>query len=148
MWFELKTKLQNILLNIIYRYERQSRHRCWDFFDAMLKNAMEQSNHLICMGDFNKNFLNLPSNINDLISINGLFNAIHQPTHFDSRTGSSSLLDPILITDSIQYEDSDTIHIDRSISDHDGTYITIRCGYSNSKSFKRLIWDYKKGTIM
>jgi hypothetical protein len=40
--------------------------------------------------------------------------------------------------------DSDTIHIDRSISDHDGTYITIRSGYSNSKSFKRLIWDYKK----
>ena len=139
MWFKLKTKLQNILINIIYRSERQSHRRFWDFFDAMLKNAMEESNHLICMGDLNKNFLNLPSNINDLISINGLFNAIHQPTHFDSRTGSSSLLDPILITD------SDTMHIDISISDHDGTYITIRSGYSNSKSFKRLIWDYKKG---
>jgi hypothetical protein len=50
------------------------------------------------MGDLNKIFLSLPSNINDLIRINGLFNAIHQPTHFDSRTGSSSLLDPILIT--------------------------------------------------
>jgi hypothetical protein len=85
MWFELKTKLQNILINIIYR----SHHRFWDFFDAMLKNAMEESNHLICMGDLNKNFLNLLSNIDDLISINGLFNAIHQPTHFDSRTGSS-----------------------------------------------------------
>jgi hypothetical protein len=69
MWFELKTKLQNILINIIYRSERQSQHRFWNFFDAMLKNAMEESNHLICMGDLNKNFLNLPSNINDLISI-------------------------------------------------------------------------------
>ena len=69
MWFELKTKLQNILLNIIYRSERQSHHRFWDFFDAMLKNAMEESNHLICMGDLNKNLLNLPSNVNDLISI-------------------------------------------------------------------------------
>jgi hypothetical protein len=111
----------------------------------MLKNAMEESNHLICMGDLHKNLLNLPSNINELISINGLFNAIHQPTHFDSRTGSSSLRDPILITDSIQYVDSDTLHIDRSISDHDGTCITIRSGYSDSKSFKRFIWDYKKG---
>ena len=73
---------------------------------------------------------------------------MHQPTHFDSRTGSSSLLDPILITDSIQYVDSDTIHIDRSISDHDGTYITIGNGYSNSTNFKRLIWDYKKGSII
>ena len=96
---------------------------------------MEESNHLICMGDLNKNFLNLPSNINYLISINGLFNAIHQPTHFDSGSGSSSLLDPILITDFIPYVDSDTMHIDRSISDHDGTYIAIRSGYSNSKSF-------------
>jgi hypothetical protein len=80
-----------------------------------------------------------------LIRINGIFNAIHQPTHFDSRTGSSLLLDPILITDSIQYVDSDTMHIDRYISGHDGTNITIRSCYSNSKSFKRLIWDYKKG---
>jgi hypothetical protein len=32
----------------------------------MLKNAMEESNHLTCMGDLSKNFLNLPSNINDL----------------------------------------------------------------------------------
>jgi hypothetical protein len=93
----------------------------------------------------NKNFLNLQSNINDLISSNGLFNAIHQATHFDSPTGSTSWLEPILITDSIQYVDTDTIHIDRSISDHDGTYITIRCANSNSKSFKRLIWDYQKG---
>ena len=91
--------------------ERQFYHRFWDFFDAMLKNAMKKSNHLICMGDLNKHLLNLPSNINDFISINGLFNAIHQPTHFDSRTGSSSLLDPILITDFIQYVDSDTMHI-------------------------------------
>jgi hypothetical protein len=37
------------------------------------------------------------------------------------------------------------MHINRSISDHGhGTCITIRSGYSNSKSFKRLIWDYKK----
>jgi hypothetical protein len=56
MWFELKTKLQNILINIIYRSERQSHHRVWDFFDAMLKNAMAESNHLICMGDLNKHF--------------------------------------------------------------------------------------------
>jgi hypothetical protein len=45
---------------------------------------------------------------------------MHQPTHFDSRTGSSSLPDPTLKTDYIQYVDSDTMHIDRSISDHDG----------------------------
>jgi hypothetical protein len=44
---------------------------------------------------------------------------------------SNSLLDPILITDSIQVIDSDTIEIDRQISDHDGTYVTFKCGFSN-----------------
>jgi hypothetical protein len=41
MWFELKTKLQNILINIIYRSERQSHHRVWDFFDDMLESVIK-----------------------------------------------------------------------------------------------------------
>jgi hypothetical protein len=50
-----------------------------------------------------------------------------------SRAGNISLLDPILITDSIQVIHSDTIEIDRQISDHDGTYVTFKCGFSNQK---------------
>jgi exonuclease III len=57
MWFELKTKLQNILISMIYRSERQSNHRFWVYLDAMLKNAMEESTHLISMGDLHNNFL-------------------------------------------------------------------------------------------
>ena len=79
----------------------------------------------------------LPNNVNDIFSINGLTNIINKPTHFDSRTGNSSLLDPILITDNVPLIDSDTIHIERKISDHEGTCVTIRCGYSNLKSYQR-----------
>jgi hypothetical protein len=46
---------------------------------------------------------------------------------FDNRTGNYSFLDPILMTDSINIIDSDTIHIDRECSDHDRTYVTIGC---------------------
>jgi hypothetical protein len=42
------------------------------------------------------------------------------------------------ITDSISIIDSDTIHIDREFSDHDGTYVTIGCGFSNNKNYKRI----------
>jgi hypothetical protein len=31
--------------------------------------------------------------------------------------------------------DSDTIEIDRQISDHDGTYVTFKCGFSNQKTY-------------
>jgi hypothetical protein len=36
--------------------------------------------------------------------------------------------------------DNDPIHIDRELSDHDGTYVTIGC--------KRKIWDYKRAAYL
>ncbi|CAC5363658.1 unnamed protein product [Mytilus coruscus] len=146
MWFELKTKLRSILININYRSERQSTVYFWQYFDQMLKNALDENNCIICLGDLNKNFMSdLPSNIRDVIFINGLINIIDKATHFDTRTSSSSLLDPILVTDSIPVLDKDTIPIDRCISDHDGTYVTIDCGFSKSRTYIRSIWDYKRG---
>ena len=120
MWFELKTKLRSILININYRSERQSSVYFWQYFDQMLKNALDENNNIICLGDLNKNFMSdLPSNIRDIFFISGLVNIIDKATHFDTRTGSTSLLDPILVTDSIPVLDKDTIPFDRGISDHD-----------------------------
>jgi hypothetical protein len=34
------------------------------------------------------------------------------------------------------------------ISDHDGTYVSIDCGYCNRKTFQRTIWDYKRGDYL
>jgi hypothetical protein len=61
-------------------------------------------------------------------------NLIVNPTHFSSN--SETLIDPILVTESIP--------IDRSISDHDGTYVTIHSGYDHNKSFTRDVWNYKR----
>ena len=33
-------------------------------------------------------------------------------------------------------------------SDHDGTYVTIGCGFSNNKNYKRKIWDYKRADYL
>ncbi|CAC5397759.1 unnamed protein product [Mytilus coruscus] len=53
--------------------------------------------------------------------------------------------DEVEMTDSIPVVDKDTIPIDRGISDHDGTYVTINCGFTSSRTYKRKIWDYKNG---
>jgi hypothetical protein len=37
-----------------------------------------------------------------------------------------------------------TIPIDRSISDHDGTYATIHSGYDHKQSFIIDVWNYKR----
>ena len=98
----------------------------------MLNQALDENNHIICLGDLNKNvMINLPTTVNDIVALTGLVNIKDKPTHFDKHTGNISLLDPILITDSIQVIDSDRIAIDIQISDHDGTYVTFKCGFSN-----------------
>jgi hypothetical protein len=100
MWFELKTKFQFILININYRSVRQAPAYYWQYFDFMLKRALDENCNNICLGDLNINFMaNVPTNIRDIIVINGFVNNINKPTHFDNRTGNYSLLDPILITD-------------------------------------------------
>jgi hypothetical protein len=36
----------------------------------------------------------------------------------------------------------------REFSDHDGTYVTIGCGFSNNTNYKRKIWDYKRADYL
>jgi hypothetical protein len=78
---------------------------------------------------------NIPTNIRDIIFINYFVNVINKPTHVDNRTGNNSY--------SISIIDSDPMHIDTEPSDHDGTYVTIGCGFSNNTNYKRKIWEYK-----
>ena len=108
-------KAQKLKLNphgphINFRSKRQSpilRH------DDTIRNAFDENNSVICLGYLNKNFkVDLPQNISDIFVVNGLQNIIYFPTHFDIRTGNRSLLDPILITDSVPVIESDTIPID------------------------------------
>ena len=139
MWFELFTMQSCILVNITYRSERQRDPNFLTLFDDMLKTAMDENVNIISLGDLNKNVVvNLPACVFDILTVNGLTNLIVNPTHFSGN--SKTLIDPILVTDSMHVIDSDTIPIDRSISDHDGPYVTIHSGYDQ---FTKDVWNYK-----
>jgi hypothetical protein len=86
--------------------------------------------------------INLPACVFDIITVNGLTNLIANPIHFSGN--SETLIDLILVTDIIHVIDCDTIPIDRSISDHDGTYATIHSGYDHKQSFIIDVWNYKR----
>lgn len=79
MWFELKTKFQSILININYRSVRQAPAYYWQYFDFMLKRALDENCNIICLGDLNINFMaNIPTNITgawgmDFVSSSPLF---------------------------------------------------------------------------
>jgi hypothetical protein len=46
-WFELKTKFQSILININYRSVRQTPAYYWQYFDFMLKRALDDNCNII-----------------------------------------------------------------------------------------------------
>ena len=145
MWFELFTKQSSILVNITYRSKRLCDPNLWTLFHDMLKAAMDENVNIISLGDRSKNVMvNLSACVLDILTVYRLTNLFVNPTHFSGN--SEALIDPILVTDSIPVIDSYTMPIDRSISDHDGTYmnVTIHSGYDHKISFTRDDWNYKR----
>ena len=50
------------------------------------------------------------------------------------------LLDPIIVSDTINYVFSDVFKLSDNISDHDASVVIIQCSKNISRSFKREIW--------
>ena len=67
-----------------------------------------------------------------------LKNVIEKPTRV--RNHSKTLLDPIIVSDAINYVFSDVFTLPDNISDHDAAFVTIQFFKNVSRSFKREIW--------
>jgi hypothetical protein len=53
---------------------------------------------------------------------------------------SRTLLDPIIVSDTINYVFSDVFTLPDNISDHDASVVAIQFSKNVSQSFKREIW--------
>ena len=73
-----------------------------------------------------------------------LVNIISKPTRITDH--SNTLLDPIIISDIMNYIYSDVLKIPSEIktSDHDASVAFLRCPKSVAGSFKREVWLYDK----
>ena len=58
-----------------------------------------------------------------------------------------ALLDPIIVPDDLPYLDASTISTPDTISDHKATFIRTPFHYQCQKTFKRLVWLYKKANF-
>jgi len=107
-------------LNISYRSPQFIDRNYWTLFNQSIGLANDISPNLLLVVDLNIDFLSrTPFHVNYVLSVNGLVNVIHEPTHFTAN--SSSSIDPILVSDTIRTIESGTMPIDRAISDHDCT---------------------------
>ena len=81
------------------------------------------------------------------MSLNSVKNIITEPTRVTN--SSSTLLDPIIISDQIVNLGSGIIPFESDISDHSITYLLhMRLGYINKSVFKRKILLYKHADFL
>ena len=71
-----------------------------------------------------------------------LKNVIDKPTRVTNH--SRTLLDPIIVSDTIKYVFSDGFKLPDNISNHGASVVILKCSKNISWSFKREIWQYQK----
>jgi hypothetical protein len=87
--------------------------------------------YLVCLQFFHCQFVHIT-----------IPNVIEKPTRVTEH--SSTLLDPIIISDSIHYSFSDVLKVPSDTSDHDASIIFIECPKFQTRSFQREIWLFKR----
>ena len=143
IWIEIKLKGMILMICAVYR-PPNSNDSFWENFSYAIEQAHETSNNIIIAGDINVNMLSVNRHpLKDILIKFSLTNTITEPT----RVGQTcnTLLDPIILSDSLSFTYSSVIDVLRSMSDHNAcvTYVTVPV--RNNKSFQREVWIYKKG---
>ena len=145
VWVEVSSNKIKHLIGTVYR-PPSAPSVFWEILNDNLETALNLSKHVIILGDFNEDLLN-PNlhNFKDIILLNNLKNVITEPTRVTETT--STLLDPILVTDEIINLHSGVTSVDNSISDQ---YLTfLHCQHENTAntSYKRKTWLYKEANL-
>ena len=145
VWIEVSSNKIKYFIGTVYR-PPSAPSVFWEILNDNLETALNLSKHVIILGDFNEDILN-PNlhNFKDIILLNNLKNVITEPTRVTETT--STLLDPILVTDEIINLHSGVTSVDNSISDHNLTFLHCQHENTANTSYKRKIWLYKEADL-
>ena len=126
IWVEITLKAQNILICCFY-------HRDFNISQSLflselqncIETALDYTPFVKLTGDINIDFINFTNiQLRDCLSLFNLTNVIiNEPTRIAEN--SSTLIDPVLVSDACTVLDSGTLTIDNTISDHKATYVSI-----------------------
>ena len=141
IWTEIKFKGTTLILCNVYRAPNTN-VSFWDTFNISIEKALDICKDVIIVGDLNEDLLN-PNckHLRHLMLLNNLSNVITVPTRVTHLT--ATLLDPILISDSLNSLNEGTIDVPSEISDHRCTYIYLPFTTVENPNVKRKVWLYK-----
>lgn len=141
-WVEITFHSIKVLLCTAYR-PPDSRVSFWEEFNVNIENALDVNPNIIIVGDLNENlFNNNLVNLKNILLINNLRNVINEPTRVTPT--SSTLIDPIILSDTVEFDHSGCLDIDQTISDHRATCLFIKSNFPTHVSSSRKIWLYNQ----
>lgn len=142
IWVEISAKGQKFLLCNVYRPPGTD-SEFYTRLNHSIGTSYLYSHGLVICGDLNTDLLVRENNrLLDTMNLFNLTNVIKKATRVTDQR--RSLLDPILISDTLSYSFSDVFDVPRSISDHDAAVVYLLCPHKESVAFKRHIWLYDK----
>lgn len=115
----------------------------WYRLTYAIELATQINENIVLVGDFISNLF--CENNNKLVDILNSFcflNVIDKPTRVTEN--SSTLLDPIILSENLICAYSDVIKVSKDISEHDAAIAYINCPEGISTTFKREVWQYDK----
>ena len=143
IWLEIQLKEIKMLLCCLYRSDFTASQTLFitEIYDS-IEMALDYSPYVILTGDINIDFSNLTNfQLRDCISLFNLRNVITEPTRVTAN--SSTLIDPVIVSDACIVLDSGTMDVDEFVSDHKATYISVQINTNLSTSYYREVWNYK-----
>jgi len=140
VWLEVKLHNFNTLVCCFYRPPNAD-VTYWNDFEIMIDKALDLNQNVIMLGDINEDQFKHNSRLFQSISLYNMRNVISQATRVTANT--ATLIDPILISDTISCLNSEVIPIPQTVSDHHATAIHVTIPLINSKPIQRNIWLYK-----
>ncbi|XP_071123817.1 uncharacterized protein [Mytilus edulis] len=142
LWVEIRAKGQNFILCHSYRPPNADTD-FWARLNHAIETAFQFNENIVITGDLNSDLFNVNNNkLIDTMDLFNLRNVIDKATRVTDK--SSTLLDPIIISDCMSYYLSDVLDIPSNISDHNAAVIFLECPSSMSRTFKREVWIYDK----
>ena len=134
IWLDIQLKEIKMLLCCLYRSDFTALQTLFmtEIYDS-IEMTLDYSPYVILTCDINIDFSNLTNfQLRDCISLFNLRNVITDPTRVTAN--SSTLIDPVIVSDACIVLDSGTMDVDEFVSDHKATYISVQINTNLSTS--------------
>lgn len=147
IWVQIKLKSFDIIICCYYRSDfTVSQSIFITEMQASIEQALDLTPYIVLVGDINIDFLNMQNTqLRDCLSLFNLTNVIEEPTRVTEN--SSTLIDPIIVSDNCKVLDSGTMDVDEYVSDHKATYVSVEINMNLSKSYYREVWNYRNADV-